>query len=246
MDKTKEEFVHFIRDAMDNRQSDSFAELYNFLVGCFVRADTDFDGKVFIDQFDSLIEEAAALPRKYGLAPLSSAMYPNVNARKEGRAKMFNEMNFHHDGYITLEEWIGFSVNHIMGKAKSLGKDFMGKDSTQQEFITYIKKAVVRSNPEFKELFFFLLKCFTDADRDHDGAVNHKEFDAMVEEAAYAPRIHGLAPLSRDMFKSDAERLAKREEYFRVMDTNKDDTISFDEWLKYAMDHIIGKVAAIK
>ena len=246
MDKTREEFIHFIRDAMSNNQSDSFAELYNFLLGCFVRADTDFDGKVFIDHFDSLVEEAATLPRKYGFAPQSSDMYPNGEARKAARAQMFRDMNFHNDGYITLEEWIDFSLKHIMGKAKTLGKDYLGGDCTKEEFITFIKKAVKRSNPEFKELFFFLLKCFTDADRDHDGAVNHKEFDAMVEEAAAAPRKHGLAPLSRVMFKTDAERLAKRLEYFQLMDTNKDDTISFDEWLNYAMEHIMGKVAALK
>jgi uncharacterized protein YqcC (DUF446 family) len=246
MDKTKEEFIHFIRDAMADKKSDSFVELYNFLLGCFVRADSDFDGKVFIDQFDMLIEEAAALPRKHGLAPKASDMYPTLEARKTARAQMFNDMNFHHDGYITLEEWIDFSVKHIMGKAKTLGRDYLGGDCTKGEFITFIKKAVIKSNQEYHELFFFLLKCFTDADRDHDGAVNHKEFDAMIEEAAQAPRKHGLAPLSRVMFKTDAERLAARAEYFRVMDTNKDDTISFDEWLKYAMDHIMGKVAALK
>ena len=41
------------------------------------------------------------------------------------------------------------------------------------------------------------------------------------------------------------ERLQKRKEYFKTMDTNKGGTISFDEWLTYAYDHIVGKVAGL-
>jgi Ca2+-binding EF-hand superfamily protein len=231
---------------MDDQKSDAFAELYNFLLGCFTRADTDLDGKVFIDQFDSLIEEAADLPRKYGLAPKSSDMYSTDDVRKAARAQMFREMNLAKDGYITFEEWIGFSIKHIMGKVATLDRDYLAGDCTKQEFIGFIRKAVIKTNPEYRDLYFFLLKCFADADRDRDGAVNSTEFDAMIEVAAAAPRKHGLAPLSRVMFKNDAQRLAKRTEYFRQMDKNRDNTISFDEWLQYANEHIMGKVAALK
>ena len=41
------------------------------------------------------------------------------------------------------------------------------------------------------------------------------------------------------------ERLRKRNEYFSKMDTNKSGTISFDEWLAYAHDHIVEKVSRV-
>ena len=245
MDKTKEEFVHFIRNAIDDTKSDSFAELYNFLLACFIRADSNFCGKVSIVEFDTMIEEAAALPRKYGFAPRASDMYKNILIRSASREQLFRDMNLRHDGYITLDEWISFSVSHIMGKVKTLGQNHLTGDCSKEEFIVFIKKACNRSSPEFRELFFYLLRCFTGADRDRDGAVNHKEFDSMIEAAARAPRRHGLAPLSRIMFSTDAERLAARAQYFKAMDTKNYGTISLDEWLKYAMDHIIDKVAAL-
>ena len=88
------------------------------------------------------------------------------------------------------------------------------------------------------------IKCFPSY-QDRDGAVKPVEFDAMIEVAAAAPRRFGLAPSSKEMFKTDAERLAKRKEYFATMDVNNDGTISFDEWLDYAFNHIVGKVAGL-
>jgi hypothetical protein len=66
MEKTKIEFLHFIRHAMQDktRKSNEFVELYQFLLGCFVRADANLDGQVTVDEFDGMIEVAAALPRK--------------------------------------------------------------------------------------------------------------------------------------------------------------------------------------
>jgi len=246
MEKTKEEFVRFVRHAMEDESSDAFVQLYSFLVGCFVRADTDLDGKVYIGDFDAMIEEAAALPRRYGYAPASKDMYPTDLDRRSARSQMFLAMNTAKDGYITLEEWIQFSRNHIMSKVGSLSKDILaGHNATKEEFEDFIKKAVNKSTPEYRDLYFFLLKCFVDADKDRDGAVLPAEFDRMIEVAAAAPRRFGLAPPSSTMFKSDAERLATRIEYFKTMDINDDGTISFDEWLNYATSHIVGKVATL-
>lgn len=247
MEKTREEFIHFIRQAAHEKDSDAFRELYSFLLGCFVRADKRLDGKVTLDEFDTMVEEAAALPRKYGFAPSSEDMFSCVAERKAARAKMFKEMNTHKDGFISLEEWISFSMTHIFGKVDTLPKDpLIDSGVSKKQFIDFIKKAVDKSTQEYRELYFFLLKCFTDADRDHDGAVNPKEFDAMVEEAADAPRRFGLAPETSSMYKTDADRLAARSKEFYTMDINHDGTISFDEWLAYAVKHIAGKVASLK
>merc|ERR1712088_741303 len=63
-EKTREEFIVWIRLAMNDRESGAYEELYQFLTSCFVRADTDKDGKVTMNHFDNLIEEAAVLPRR--------------------------------------------------------------------------------------------------------------------------------------------------------------------------------------
>ena len=246
MEKSKEEFVVFIRQAVNDRKSESFIELYQFLVQCFVRADKFRDGLVTKANFDSMIEEAAALPRLHGFAPTSASMYPSESARKSARAEMFEKMDTNNSGTITLEEWVNFAMEHIMGKVATLPKDVLGgssDDVTKEEFIDFMQKAVDKSTPEYEELYFFLLKCFAEADKDRNGSVQPEEFDAMIEIAAAAPRRFGLAPSSSAMFKTDAERLAKRKEYFDNMDTNGDNSISFDEWLDYAFTHIVGKVA---
>lgn len=247
MDKTKEEFVQFIRHAMTDKSSNEFIEFYQFLINCFVRADSNMDGQVSIDEFDQLIEEAAYLPRKHGFAPQTKDLYSTDEARKEARQKLFNEMDSNKDGHITFEEWLAFAFKHINEKMHLLSKDFLGgKEANKDEFVAFIKKATAdKSSPEYKELFYFLLKCFVDADKDYDGAVQPKEFDAMIEMAAATPRRLGLAPQTSALYKTDNERLEKRKEFFRVMDTNNDGNISFDEWLKYATDHIIEKIAKV-
>ena len=133
-----------------------------------------------------------------------------------------------------------------MKKAQGLPKDYLEGDCTKAEFITFIKKAVKKGNPEFKELYQFLLAVFTDADSNHDGAVSYRGFDYMIELAAAAPRKHGLAPPSNVMFKNESERLAKRLEIFKLLDNRGSGNISFDQWLTYAVEHIMGKVATLK
>jgi len=247
MEKTKEEFARFVKHAMEDRNSDAFIDLYSFLVGCFVRADNDMDGKVCMGDFESLIEEAAALPRRYGYAPKAEDLYASKVERNSARAKMFMDMNSAKDGYITLEEWVAFSLKHIASKVDTLSKDILaGQNASKEEFLDFIKKAVNRSSPEYRDLYFFLLKCFTDADKDRDGAVKPHEFDAMIETAAAAPRRYGLAPPSDAMYKSEAERLTARTEHYKAMNVKQDGMLTFDEWLNYAVTHIIGKVATLQ
>jgi Ca2+-binding EF-hand superfamily protein len=248
MEKTKEEFIVFIHQALNDKHSPAYKELYHFLVACYVRADTHMDGRVYVDMFDSLIEEAAALPRLYGYAPKSEVQYPSADLRKAARTKMFNDMDTDKNGYITLEEWVKFAIHHIHGKVANLPKDYLGgsdKDVTMEEFLSFIKKAIHKGTPEFRQLYFFLLKCFQEGDVSKSGAVDLVAFDKMIEAAAAAPRRFGLAPKTSDLFKTDAARIAKRKEYFAIMDKDHNGHISFNEWLEYAYKHIVGKVAGL-
>merc|ERR1711983_560331 len=114
--KTREEFIVWIRLAMNDRECGAYEELYQFLTSCFVRADTDNDGRVTMNHFDNLIEEAAELPRMYGYAPKSEAMYSSPALRKAARAKQFKDMDSKGLGYITLNQWIRFAIEHIVKK----------------------------------------------------------------------------------------------------------------------------------
>jgi len=247
MEMQKEEFVVWVRQAMAEKKSIAAQEMYHFLTQCFVRADKQLNGKVTKYNFDSLVEEAAVLPRKYGYAPKSSDMYPSDDARKRARETQFDAIDTMKQGYISLEEWIKWSTNHIMGKVSGLPKDYLGEGSTvsKNEFVEFIKRATDKSSPEYRELYFFLLKNFQSGDVMRTGEVDAVTFDRLIEAAAAAPRRHGLAPKSSAMFANDTERLQKRKEYFKQMDTNQGGTISFDEWLTYAYDHIVGKVAGL-
>jgi len=247
-EKTREEFIVWIRLAMNDRESGAYEELYQFLTSCFVRADTDKDGKVTNAHFDNLIEEAAELPRKYGYAPKTSDMFPNASARAQARAKQFKEMDKDGKGYITLNEWIRFAITHIAGKIVNIPKDCLSgsaQDVTKQEFLTFIKKAVNKSSEEYKELYHFLVRTFQAGDKDGYGEVGPAEFDEMIECAAEAPRRFGLAPKTEELFKTKGERFVARIKHFSQMNTQSTGKISFDEWLNFTMDHIVGKVNSL-
>ena len=207
MEKTREEFVVFIRQAVNDRKSGAYNELYQFLTACFVRADSNMDGRVELSEFDSLIEEAAELPRRYGYAPKSKAMYPSEGLRKAARAKQFLDMDTDNSGYITLDKWVAFATNHIAGKVTGLPKDYLGgttENVSKEEFLAFIRKAVDRTTPEYKELYFFLLKTFQAGDENRTGEVGPVAFDKMIEAAAAAPRRYGLAPKTSDLFPTEA------------------------------------------
>jgi len=243
--KTREEFIVWIRLAINDRECGAYEELYQFLTSCFVRADTDNDGKVTMNHFDNLIEEAAELPRMYGYAPKSEAMYSSEPLRKAARAKQFKDMDTKGNGYITLNQWIRFAIDHIVKKYVQLPKDYLSGAAgnvTKEEFLAFIKKAVHTDTQEYQELYYFLLRTFQAGDKEGYGEVAPAEFDDMIECAAQAPRRFGLAPKTEEMFKTKQERLMNRMKLFSQMDTKSKGKITFDGWLKFAMDHIIGKV----
>jgi hypothetical protein len=243
MDKTKEEFAIFLHQALNDHKSPAFEELYHFLVNCYVHADVNFDGKVTIDHFDSMVEMSATPPRAVGLAPKTADVFPTDAVRKESRAKLFHEIT--KTDYISLEQWINWAVKHIGVKEKSI-KDYLSGNSTdvtKEEFLDFLKKAVHKGSSEYKQLYFFLLKCFQEGDHNMTGSVDLVAFDKMVEAAAKSPRTLGLAPMTKDIFPTDAIRLAKRSELFNAIDTEHKGVITFNQWLEYAIPHITQKIA---
>merc|ERR1711881_323014 len=108
----KTEFKKWCKAAVDNPRGKERKELYGYLAECFLDADGDRDGKVGVDEFDFLIERAASLPRRFGLAPSWTECYGDVDGRTAARKQMFAQMDGNADGLIGMEEWIEFSMAH--------------------------------------------------------------------------------------------------------------------------------------
>jgi len=118
-----------------------------------------------------------------------------------------------------------------------VGPDLAADDSTR-----FLKAATAsRRSPEYKELYFHLLRCFTDADATMTGVIDAEGFDKLIDIAAMAPRKYGFAPSAATMFKTERERKASRAALFKTVDKHGGGTISFDELLEWAFEHIGGR-----
>mmetsp|Transcript_73140 Transcript_73140/g.202847 ORF Transcript_73140/g.202847 Transcript_73140/m.202847 type:complete len:283 (+) Transcript_73140:106-954(+) len=116
----------------------------------------------------------------------------------------------------------------------------------RRELVIFLKRACAsKKSREYQQLYAFLLRVFRVADRDFDGLVGPADFDLMVEMAGSIPRKVGFAPSSPEMFGCPAERIAKREELFKKIDTDGSGTISFHEFLGYTYDHICKMTASL-
>jgi len=245
---SKISFVKFIKAATQSTDSLEYAELYHFLLETFVEADTDFNGLVDIDNFDFMVERAGALPRKWGFAPTSGEQFATRKERIDFRTKEFQKINVSGTGHITFHEWLGWCYSHICEKAKLLdARMAVSKMNTGKEdfkdFVIAASKS--RHSHEYKEFYHFLHDCFTKADADRDGKVGPKEFDAMIEVAAAAPRRFGFAPTSSATYKNAAQRIAARTKMFKDMDLDRNGFIGFDEWLTFCYDHVCMKAKTL-
>ena len=91
--KSKEDFIWFVKKAVTDKKSYSHSEMYHSLLKLFVDADTNKDGLVSRASFSNLIDEAAAMPRAYGYAPTDADMWKNQEEKDASRQKMFDSMD---------------------------------------------------------------------------------------------------------------------------------------------------------
>merc|ERR1712221_28167 len=90
--KSKEDFIWFVKKAVQDQKSYSYSEMYHCLLKMFVDADTNKDGLVSKASFSKLIDAAASLPRAYGYAPEDSELYKTGAEKDAARQKMFDSM----------------------------------------------------------------------------------------------------------------------------------------------------------
>jgi len=240
-------FKRWVRSAINYPSSSERRELYDFLCECFMDADSDKDGLVKAAEFDFLVEKAATLPRRFGLAPMWTEQYNDVAQRQQGRAQMFAQMDTDRSGSIGLDEWINFSLQHIAEKVRTMSTatvDFNNLAAVGvQGFIQFLRKALSSTQcEEYKELYGFFYRNFVEADLDQKGTITLEQFDVLVEKSAAAPRQLGLAPTSAAMFASVQDRVASRKQLFDNMDADRSGTITFQEYLGYTLQHIADKL----
>ena len=69
INKTKEDIIYFLKQAVSDRSSPEYTELISNLVKMFVDSDVNKDGTVDRSEFSFLIDSAAFTPRMFGFAP---------------------------------------------------------------------------------------------------------------------------------------------------------------------------------
>merc|ERR1712211_227589 len=150
-------------------------EFFGFCALAFGDVDTDKDGFINLEEFDRLLESVAAVPRRYGLAPVSTM---STLERQMAHKKLFDQL-----------------ISKI-GKvpAKDVGL-YQVQDYTEEQYIGFVERAV--NNPgsyEHASFYNFILNCFVEADEQCEGRITYDQFDKLLTRAATVPRHFGLAP----------------------------------------------------
>jgi len=220
--KSKDEFIYFMQRACEDTFNDCYIELYNILLRSFVAADIDFDGQVSEDEFEGMINAAAAFPKKFGFEWWAGSGKDQFKAIDENG-----------DGAVSFDEWLNFAYENYKSQKLPVSFDKLEKD----QFVADCKDSLNTGSDAYKKVYWFSWKCFQAADADRDGQVSNSEFATMINVATHNQKRLGLpAPYQT----SD-----DRDVLFKKMDENGDGSISFDEWLAMFMKEIIAPVAAL-
>jgi len=111
---TSEQYLAFLDKAVNDPTSGASASFYNYLLTTFVEADNGCKGKISFEEFNGLVDLAAATPRYFKLAPDTS----DTAARR----KMFDSMDSSKCGFITFRMFLRFTREHVRAKLAAHGK----------------------------------------------------------------------------------------------------------------------------
>merc|ERR1711914_40758 len=230
--KSKEDFIWFVKKAVQDQKSYSHSELHHSLLKLFVDADTNKDGLVSKASFSKLIDAAATMPRAYGYAPADEELYKTDAEKDAARQKMFDSMGLKSTGVITFDEWLKFCREHIAAKTATLDPHPIIDQGSVEEYKKFIKEAVTNSSSaEAVELYWYMLEIFTDHDADKDGIVKMDEFSAMMKECLATPLEHELPVPCCEQF----------EVLFKKYDPRNDGRLTVDEWMSLAKEEVYKK-----
>merc|ERR1712019_208512 len=152
-----------------------------------------------LEQFDRLLESVAAVPRRYGLAPVSTQ---STLERQMAHKKLFDQLDTKAGparGVLGLDQFVEWAFDHVISKIGKVPANDVGlyqvQDYTEQEYIGFVERAV--NNPgsyEHASFYNFILNCFVEADEQCEGRITQDQFDKLLTRAATVPRHFGLAP----------------------------------------------------
>merc|ERR1711994_648022 len=201
--KSKEDFIWFVKKAVQDKKSHSHAEMYHSLLKLFVDADTNKDGLVSKASFSKLIDAAATLPRVYGYAPADADLYKTEAEKDAARQKMFDSMDLKATGVITFDEWLKFCREHIASKTATMDPHPIIDQGTVDEYKKFIDTAINKSDgTEAVELYWYMLEIFTEHDLEKTGFVKLETFSSMMHELLVTPVKHGLTTPSKDTYET--------------------------------------------
>lgn len=241
----KTEYIKFMKAATGNQNSKEHKQMNQFLVRCFMDADSDFDGKVSWHEFNFLVDRAIATPRYFGIIASSAEKYATVEDMESQRRDMFSQIDKDNHGFIRLHDWLHFYFRYFGAELQNFEESVARSKmhASRKDFAIFmIAAAKSRSSFEYKELYRFLTYCFLAADADQSGCVSGSEFDVMIDLATAAPRRFGFAPPT-SIFKSEEQRLESRRDLLKTIidGTSTEDRVSFDRWIDYCYRHICQK-----
>merc|ERR1712058_146244 len=214
--KSKEDFIWFVKKAVQDQKSYSHAEMYHSLLKLFVDADTNKDGLVSKASFSKLIDAAATLPRAYGYAPADSELYKTDADKDAARQKMFDSMDLKATGVITFDEWLKFSREHIAAKTATLDPHPIIDQGSLDEYKKFVETAINKSDStEAVELYWYMVE----------------NFSSMMHEFLSTPVKHGLKTPSKDEYET----------LFKKYDPRNDGRLTIDEWMSLAKEEVYKK-----
>merc|ERR1712029_1262735 len=230
--KSKEDFIWFVKKAVQDQKSYSYSEMYHCLLKMFFDADTNKDGLVSKSSFSKLIDAAASLPRAYGYAPEDSELYKTVAEKDAARQKMFDSMDLKSTGVITFDEWLNFSREHIAAKTATLDPHPIIDQGSVEEYKKFIEAAINKSDgTEAIELYWYMLEIFTEHDLEKTGFVKLETFPSMMHEFLVTPVKHGLTTPSKDAYET----------LFKKYDPRNDGRLTVDESMSLAKEEVYKK-----
>merc|ERR1712114_164345 len=230
--KSKEDFIWFVKKAVQDNKSFSHSELYHSLLKLFVDADTNRDGLVSKGSFSKLIDEAATMPRAYGFAPADADLYKTEAEKDAARQKMFDSMDLKSTGVITFDEWLKYCREHIAAKTATMDPHPIIDQGSVDEYKKFIKAAVNKSDStEAVELYWYMLEIFTEHDLEKTGFVKLDTFPSMMHDFLATPVKHGLSTPSKDAYET----------LFKKYDPRNDGRLTVDEWMSLAKEEVYKK-----
>jgi len=240
----KNAFQAWASEAVTKKGSAAQRELYGMLAMRFGDTDVDKDGKINAAEFDSLCEDVASLPRRFGLAPSWEKEYGNVERRTASRKAMFDMIDLRQGparNWIGLEQFVRWAQDHIITKVGTIDASaevdlYHVEQYGETQVLAFLDKATSDINSrEHASLYEFLLAVFTEVDGRSSGVLTFKEFDALLTRAAQVPRTFGLAPPD-----ASAEF---RKAAFEKMEDKAMGGVTFRTLVAWTTEHAKGKIA---